>query len=269
MKNRNYLFIALAMIIGLTSCKSEFERIRLSGDPKLMLSQANAYYADAAYQKAQTLYELVISSYRGKEEAEQIYYKYAYTYYYLEQYVLAAYYFKNFGSTYSASNLKEETEFMAAYCKYKLSPTFRLEQSFTEDAIEELQNYANTYPNSTRVGECTVLIDELRSKLERKAYEQAMLYYKMERYQAAIRSFENVLTDFPETDRAIEVRYLMAMAAYKYASNSFVEKQEARFKVAVEKLTEYKERYPQGENLDEIDKMLKNSQKKLKTLQDV
>jgi hypothetical protein len=38
------------------------------------------YYEDEEYQKAQTLLELIISSYRGKKEAEEIYYKYSFTF---------------------------------------------------------------------------------------------------------------------------------------------------------------------------------------------
>ena len=89
----NYLIIIL-LAAFLASCKSEFETIRTSGNPETILAKANEYFEAEEYQRAQTLYELSIAPYRGTGEAEQIAYRYAYTYYYTEQYVLASYYFQ-------------------------------------------------------------------------------------------------------------------------------------------------------------------------------
>ena len=154
-------FIAfVGMSLLLSACKSEFEKIRSSGEVDRIYTKALEYYDQEEYQKAQSLFELIISSYRGKKEAEEIYFKYAYTYYYLEQYILASYYFKNFSNTYGASDLREEADFMSAYSNYQLSPTFRLDQSYSASAIEGFQLFVNTYPNSSRVEECNRLIDE-------------------------------------------------------------------------------------------------------------
>ena len=71
MNIRNIILAVIALTV-FASCKSEFEKTRASGDPKLILAKADAYYADDNFQKAQSLYELVISSYRGQKEAEEI-----------------------------------------------------------------------------------------------------------------------------------------------------------------------------------------------------
>ncbi len=252
-----------------SGCKSEFEKVRISGDPKLMYEKANQYYEAEEFDKAQSLYELVISSYRGQKEAEEIYYRYAYTYYYTNQYILAAYYFNNFSSTYSSSQYREETDFMAAYSNYKMSPTFRLDQTYTAKAIEDLQLFINTYPQSERVTEANQLIDEMRAKLERKALEQGILYFDLRQYQAAIQSFENLLKDFPETTRAEEVRYRIIRAAYLLADNSFVEKQEPRYRDAVERATEFLARYPESSDAKQVEQMLEDSKKQLNQLTDV
>ncbi|KAA3632185.1 MAG: outer membrane protein assembly factor BamD [Bacteroidetes bacterium] len=265
MKIRNFIFVVIALSV-FASCKSEFEKIRASGDPKLILAKADSYYADENFQKAQTLYELVISSYRGQKEAEDIYYKYAYTYYYLDQYILAAYYFNTFSKTYSTSDKREEIDFMAAYCNYKMSPTFRLDQTYTLQAINDFESFVNLYPFSERVEECNRLIDEMRKKLERKAFEEGKLYYDIRRYQASIQSFENLLKDFPETLDAEQVRYLIAKSAYLWATNSFVEKQKERFELAIEKTQDYLDTFGEGPNRKEIETMLNKSREKLNSL---
>lgn len=259
------LFVALIAF----GCKSEFETIRTSGDAALWLKKANEYYDAEEYQRAQTLYELSIAPFRGKAEAEQIAYRYAYTYYYTGQYVLASYYFKNFATTYGGSTLKEEADFMTAYSNYQLSPVYRLDQSYSVKAIEGFEEFANRYPNSERLSEANRLIDEMRAKMEIKDFESAKLYMDLGRYESAQQSFENVLKDYPETKRGEEIRYLMAKSQYEYATRSYITRQQERFAKDVELIQIFLDRYPDSQYAEEMRDLLKKDQKKLKELENV
>ncbi|MCP9237213.1 outer membrane protein assembly factor BamD [Lewinella sp. JB7] len=260
---------AFFLILTVFGCRSEFETIRTSTDPEFILQRANAYYDAGEYQRAQTLYELTIAPFRGRAEAEQIAYRYAYTYYYTEQYVLASYYFKNFATTYGGSELREEADFMSAYSNYELSPTYRLDQSYSVKAIEGFEEFANRYPNSERVAEANRLIDEMRAKMERKDFESAKLYMDIERYESALVSFENVLKDYPETQRAEEIRYLMARVQYEYASRSFRLRKPERLESTIALATNFLTRYPNSEYAAEVDTILRKSEAELKDLEDV
>lgn len=268
MKTSQVLILLFAALITF-GCKSEFETIRTSGDASLWLKKANEYYDAEEYQRAQTLYELTIAPYRGKAEAEQIAYRYAYTYYYTGQYVLASYYFKNFATTYGGSTLKEEADFMTAYSNYQLSPVYRLDQSYSVKAIEGLEEFANRYPNSERLGEANNLIDEMRAKMEQKDFESAKLYVDLSRYESAQQSFQNVLKDYPETQRAEEIRYLMATSQYEYARQSYITRQVERYEKAAELANTFLKRYTSSEYRTEVETVLKKSQEKLKELEDV
>ena len=263
------LLLLAVISISLASCKSEFEKIRTSGDVDRIYAKALAYYEAEEYQKAQALFEIIISSYRGKREAEEIYFKYAYTYYYLEQYILAAYYFKNFSTTYGTSELREDADFMSAYANYQLSPTFRLDQQYTNAAIEGFQLFVNTYPNSERVEQCNKLIDAMRAKLELKAYKAAELYFNRQDYQSAIQSFENVLKDFPDTQNRVEIGYMIIQSSYLLAKNSFVEKQKERYTDTVKRASEFLSRYSDSRYADEVQKMHEQSTDQLKELENV
>ncbi len=247
-------------------CKSEFEKIRGSGDPELMYAKALAYYEQEEYLRAQTLYELIIPAYRGKPELEKIYYAYADTYYKLGKYIMANYYFKNFASTFPNSAQREDSDFMAAYSNYMMSPGFRLEQTYTDKAIEDFQLFANTYPNSPRLKEVNRLIDEMRLKLEQKVFDEGLLYYNMRQYQAATTTFENLLKDFPETSNAEQVRYHMAKANYLLAENSVVEKKEERFKRTVQYTKDYLEKFKESDNYNEVKSFYNNAVKQLKSI---
>lgn len=267
MKKRfvSFCFIAIVVLLA-TACKSEFERIRASGDSNLIYKKAFEYYEAGEYLRAQGLLELIIPVYRGRPELEKIYFTYSETYYKLSKYVLANYYYKNFATTFPTSPLKEEAEFMAAYSNYMLSPTYRLDQSYTEKAIDEFQTFVNTYPASERVKECNKLIDQMRLKLEKKSFEEGMLYFNLRRYQAATVTFENLLKDFPETSNAEQVRLVIAKASYLLAENSIYDKQEERYKATVNYAKDFLDKYKESKDYKEVQSIHDNSVKKLKSL---
>lgn len=246
------------------ACKGEYEKIRTSGDANLILNKAFEYYNKKQYLRSQGLFDLVLSSIKGKEKAEEANFKYAYTYYHQEQFTLAAYYFKNFANTFTNSVFREEAAFMSAYSNYQQSPSYRLEQSSTQAAIEEFQLFVNLFPESRRVEECNKLIDELRRKLEEKAFAEGELYFNLRQYQSAVISFDNLLKDYPETPDAERVRYLIAKSYHLLSNNSVVEKKEDRYTEALVRCNDFLEKYPKGKYADEIKDIKKDSEAKLK-----
>lgn len=267
MKKSFYLLSIAVSVLLISACKTEFEKVRTSGDPKVLLEKANEYFEAGDYQKAQTLYELIIPIYRGQKELEDIYYNYAYTYYNLGSYILAAYYFENFSQTFGNSPRREEIDFMSAYANYQLSPSFRLDQKYTVQAIDNLQNFINTYPNSDRLEDANTLIQELRVKLEQKAFDSSILYYDIRQYASAIQSLENLLKDFPETERAAEVRYFLVRSAFEYAENSIIERQIERYELTREKARRFVQKHPNSEYINDVKTILRRAEIKLKNIQ--
>jgi outer membrane protein assembly factor BamD len=246
------------------ACKNEFERIRASGNADLIYDKGFEYYEKGDYLKAQALFEQILSSYRGKAKAEELYFKYAYTHYHLSSFTTAAFYFNNFSTTFGNSPFREEADFMAAYSHYKMSPTYRLDQTNTYKAIDEFQTFANMYPNSARVEEANRYIDELRAKLEKKTFAEGQLYFDLKQYTSAITSYENMLKEFPESPNAETVRMQILRSSYLWAINSIYEKQEERFKTVVEKYQLFKTKYPKSSFLKEASEIHTNSKQKLK-----
>ena len=257
-------WLLLSSVLFFCACKGEYEKIRTSGDANLILNKAFEYYNKKQYLRSQGLFDLVLSSIKGGPKAEEAYFKYAYTYYHQEQFTLAAYYFKNFSSTYTNSLFREEAAFMSAYSNYQQSPVFRLEQSSTLSAIEEFQLFVNLFPESRRVEECNKLIDELRRKLEEKAFAEGDLYFNLRQYQSAVISFDNLLKDYPETPDAERIRYLIAKSNHLLSNNSVVEKKEGRYAETIVRCNDFLEKYPNGKYAQEIKEVRKNSETKLK-----
>jgi len=249
-----------------TACRTEFERIRTSNDPDKVYEKAVEYYEIQEYLKAQTLLELILNNFRGTAKAEDLYFKYAFTHYYMKNYLLAAHYFDNFSNTFNSSELREEADYMRGYSNYLLSPNHRLDQEYTQKSIEQFQLYVNTYPNSERTDAINKLIDEARSKLEQKEYDQGILYFDLRNYNSAVHTFENLLKDFPETANAQEIRFLIFKAAYLLAENSFYERQLERYEEALEKYASFKKKFPASSYMVEARDLEQKSRSRLKLL---
>ena len=86
---KNSLFFIVLGIVALVSsgCKSEFEKLRATGDSATLQTKAFEYYEKGDYVKSQMLFELIINNLRGKVQAEKVYFYYANTHYYLEKYI--------------------------------------------------------------------------------------------------------------------------------------------------------------------------------------
>jgi outer membrane protein assembly factor BamD len=268
-KHLSRIVTSISLILLLSACKSEFEKIRTSGDPELLLQKSLEYYKQEEYQRAQLLFELIMSSYRGRQEGEELFFKYAYTFYHLENFMMANYHFKTFAQTYPLSPQREEADFMAAYAHYQLSPVFRLDQSYSLKAIDDMENFVALYPQSERVAECNRIIDDLRLKLEKKTFEEGKLYFKLQQYQSAVNTFENLLKDFPETSNDEEVRYMIFRSAFLRAENSILERRKERYEEALKICGEFLKRYQKSNYRKELEAAQVQIQQKIKQLNDV
>lgn len=259
-----YLLVLTTLLI---SCKSEFETIRTSGDAKKMYEKADQLYEEGDYNKAISLYEVIIPAYRGKSEAEELYFKYANAHYLNRSFILSAHYFKTFTDTYTTSERREEALFLKAISHYKLSPKHKLDQADSEQAIQAFQEYANAYPDSERIEECNEFIDLLRKKLERKAFDAGTMYYHTQNYSSAIQSFKNMLKDFPDSELVEETRFLIAKASISHAQNSIFIRQKERFQSTVEYCDAYLKKHPNATHAEEIIKFKNESLNELNKIQ--
>src|SRR5690606_36712856 len=112
---------------------------------------------------------------------------------------------------------------------------------------DELQLFVNIYPESERAEEDAELIQDLRDKPEKKAFDNAKLYYDMGKaddYRAAVIAFENVLKTYPDAKYAEEIEFLMTKSQYLYADNSYPNRQEERFNQAITYYNQFVAQYP-------------------------
>lgn len=228
----------MCTLLILSSC-NQYQNLLKSTDYELKFRKTKEFYNKGEYAKATPLFDELIAVYKGTKSLEEIYYFYAYTLFAQQDYLLAEYYFKNFHSYYPNSIYSKDALFMVAYSSFKLSPEDRLDQSNTQKAIDQFQLFMNTYPTSEKVAKANTFVDELRDKLETKAFNSAKLYYDMQQYKSANVAFKNILNDFPDTVLKQEIYYYRIKSNFEYAEKSVDTKKEERFNNTVNLYNEF------------------------------
>lgn len=248
-------FLTFSFIILLSSCNMEYNKVMKSSDPALKLDKANEYYNKGQYEKALPLFEEHLTLNRGIKNSEEVLFLYAYTYYYMKDYTMASFYFRNFTNSYPTSKKAEEASFMMAKSFMMESPRYNLDQTNTFKAIEQYQAFVNKYPKSERVKDANDAIDQMRAKLEKKAYENALLYYKIREYQAASVALKALLKDYPSLDNPERIHLLAIRSMKLLADNSTQSKKLERYETAAKEITIFREKYPENPYTKEVNEL--------------
>lgn len=236
------VFIIVIGFLLFSSC-TELQKAIKSEDVSLKYSTAEKLYEAGKYTKAIRLFDQISTAYKGKPQAEKMFYMYANSYFKTKQYYLAAYQFENFNATYPKSEKSEEAMYLSAFCYAQLSPVYSLDQVDTYKAIDKLQLFIDKYPNSTYLPQVNETYKTLKYKIEKKEYEIAKQFYTIEDYKGALIAFDNFISDFPGTPLKEDALYYKFDAEYLYAINSIDTKMIERLALAetyYNKLIQYK-----------------------------
>ena len=250
MMRKNILFVFVIVTLIFTSC-SEYQKVLKSPNPELKYTKSIEYYEDGQYLKALPLFEELLPLYKGTEKGQKLYFFYAYANYHMDDLYQAAYHFRSYASTYSLSQYAQEALFMSAYCNYLDAPGPSLDQTPTKLALEELQIFVNTYPESELVDSANTLVDLLNSKLEAKDFLNAKQYYKIQKYQSAIVSLNNLITKYPDSKYLEEIKLTILKSYYYLASNSVISKKKQRFTEGIEAYYDFIDNFADGKSIEE------------------
>jgi len=206
-------------MLVLNAC-GEFQDALKTEEVGIKYDVATRLYDAESYSKALRLFEQIAPSYRGRPQAEKMFYMYAQSFYKTKQYYAAAYQFESFVSSYPRSEKVEEAFYLSALCYSKLSPRSSLDQVDTYKAIDKLQDFINAYPTSQYIDQANGIVKELREKLEKKSFETAKQYNTISDHKSAIVVLDNFITDFPGTKYKEEALFIKFDSAYQLAINS-------------------------------------------------
>ncbi len=265
MRQLKLILPVLILLVSITSC-NKFSKIQKSKDYEYKLSMAEEYFNNKKYRFAQQLYEELFPVFKGTQKFEDLYYKYAYCFYYDGMYSDAENLFKGYLEFFPNSAKAEEVDYMKAYCYYKQSPKLELEQVNTVKAMGMMQTFISTHPGSSRNKEATEIIDKSRAKLEMKEFRGAQLYYNLSEFRAAAIAFSNLLNNYPESSSGESYKLMVVKSYYKFAKMSIAEKQEERFEKVTTEYQDFLDRFPESKLLKEAEDFSLQSQNQLKAI---
>lgn len=277
---RKFFYIIISIVV-LSSC-SEYQKVlKASGGDatKQKFQMGEALYNEGKFAKANRLFAQIVPEYRGKPQAQKLMYLYAMTFYEMEDFYISSYRFEQFTTSYPRSEKLEEASFLSARSYYMLSPVFSKDQKETTEAIEKIQGFINQFPDSEYLAEANKLVKELEYKLEKKAFSIAKQYSEIAPgytgdFNAAIKSFDNFLYEFPGSSLREDALFHRLDAVYKQAINSIeyqnsiadgiVHIRKQRLKSAKEYGLSFKKAFKESKYIEQVNEMERVVEEELK-----
>jgi outer membrane protein assembly factor BamD len=255
------ILLVVLTVLSMWSCKSQYETLLNSNDTDAKYQAAFEYFNNKKYNKAATLFESLAILTDGTEMDDTVRYYWGLSNYKAKDYYTAETNFEQFVSAYPRSPFTPEARYLYLDCLYFQTLRYELDQTPTYRAINGISEYILDYPESEYLGKCREMLDELGERLDRKAYENAKLYYKMEDYRASRVAFRNVLKEDAENIYREDILYYIAMSSYKFAALSIQSKQRERYLTFIDDYFNFIGEIPDSHYRKELDLLYAKAQK--------
>lgn len=276
MKKIPFLVVLFALVLLFSGC-GEFSRIQKTQDYEYKYEAAKALYIEGKYSRSSQLLGEVLAILKGTAYGEECLYMLAMCAYNSEDYESAASYFKKYYQSYPRGLYVEHARYYSGLSLYNQTPDPRLDQTYTNDAIEELQQFLDLYPTTQLKGQTQDMIYILQDKLVEKEYLAAKMYYDLgtyrgnstyggSNYDACIVTAQNALKDFPfaTAARREELSIMILRARYHLAVQSVVEKRIERFRNVIDEFYAFENDYPESKYMAEARKIFERSEQIVK-----
>ncbi|MCQ2181597.1 MAG: outer membrane protein assembly factor BamD [Bacteroidales bacterium] len=244
------LTLALASLI---SCKSQYDLLLEGHDVDAKYAAAFDYFNNGKYQKAAAMFESLAYITSGMSIDDTVQYYWGLSNYRFKDYVTAESNLERFVTNYPRSPFAEDANFLRIDCMFRSTLRYELDQTPTYKAMAQISTFMGDYPKSDKIEVCLKMLEDLGARLDRKEYENARLYYKMEDYKAARVALNNVLKDDAENIYREDILYHIAMSSYKYADMSVQQKKKERFLQFVDDYLNFVGEYPESHYRTELD----------------
>lgn len=253
MNKLNYivnLIFVLSIAIIIQACVSSDKSDILPDDTaETAMQKAMQNYEQKKYLTAIDDFSLIKLKFSGTKVVDKAQFFLGMSHYHRKEYIIAAYEFENLLKNYSTSQYTKEARYYRALCFYKLSPDYSLDQTYTQMAISEFQNFIELYPSDSLAKDAQTKIKELRNKLALKDYKAAQLYVTLENYKAADIYFNHIVEEYYDTEWADDALYSKIKLSF---SRNKIEQ-------AIKDIEKFEKRFPDSPYLKELKELKKKN----------
>lgn len=258
-KMRKVFLFSICAALLLSGCSHEFNLVYKSQDYDYKYEYAKECFAVGKYQRAITLLTELVTIEKGRENGQECLYMLAMAEYLSKDYEGAAETFKKYCSAYPRGYYAEMASFYTGQSLFMSTPEPRLDQTPTVSAISAFQEFLDLYPEAKLKGLAQDRLFSLQSKLVKKEYLSAKLYYNLgsyfgnctnggSNYEACIITAENALKDYPYTNMREDFALLIMKSKFDLAEQSIEAKRIDRYRDAEDECYGFLNEYPDSKN---------------------
>ena len=214
---------------------------------------------------------------KGTAYGEECLYMLAMCAYNSKDYESASSYFRKYYQSYPKGLYVEHARYYSGLSLYNQTPDPRLDQTYTDEAISELQQFLDLYPTTQLKEQTQNMIYLLQDKLVEKEYLAAKMYFDLgtyrgnstfggSNYEACIVTAQNALKDYPfaTTERREELSILILRSRFQLASQSVIEKRMERFRNVIDEFYAFANDFPESKFLKEAQDLYDRADKVVK-----
>ncbi len=221
------VLLTATMALGAVGCKGSGEAGR-GESVQASYDRAKSLYDRKKYDQAVLEFTRLSYQARGTELEDDAHYYLGLSQFGAEEFRGAAGEFTYLADRLSSSPYYGDALYMRGIAYYRLAPRASLDQTNTEQAIDQFQLFIEAVPTHDKVPDAEAKITELRNRLGQKAASAADLYFRLEDYRAATVAYDRVLSDYFDTDYADDaglgkVRSLALRRRYDEARTAIAE----------------------------------------------
>ncbi len=266
----------LLATVGLSSC-GEFQALQKSKDYEYRYEAAKAYFVEGKYKKASTLLGDLIAMLKGTSWGEESLYMLCQSEYMAKNYETAASYFKKYYQAYPRGVYVEQAYYFSGMSLFRQTPEARLDQTTTINAMGEIQNFLDLYPQTSMKQACQNMMFALQDKLVDKECMSAQLYYNLgtyvgnctsggSNYKACVVTAQNALREYPYAaqQKREKLSFLILSSRYKLALESVEDKRIDRFRETIDEYYAFTNDYPESRYLREARDIFEKAEKIVK-----
>ncbi len=265
--------ILCSVVLLLTGCAAEFNRVFKSTDYDYRYEYAKQCFAEGRFNHAEILLQDLITLKKGTEEAEEALYMLGMSQYMNGDYETAAATFRKYFSSYPRGVYAEQAMYYVGQALYEEAPEPRLDQTPTIGAINAYQQFMDFYPESKLRNKAQDRLFELQDKLVMKELLSAQLYYNLggyfgninanneSNYSSSIIVAQNALKNYPYSNHREDFSLLIMKSKFELAENSSADKRMERYQDAEDECYGFINEYPESKNKSLAEKYIAKCKK--------
>ena len=213
-KLKKYFKITTILLV-LFSCSSIADNF--SADLQKKYDKGIALFNKKKYTRAREQFEFIIMNNPGSKLSIDAQFYLAESMYYNKNYIDANSAYSQYIRWSTDRYRVEDARYKIANCAVNSVNKYQMDQGEAIAALSLLQEFIDDYPSSDFINDSELLVSDIRDKLARKEYEAGRLYLKLEKYEAAIIYFSEVINEFYDT-HYFEKAHIGIMLSYSLNS---------------------------------------------------